>query len=190
MTPYYQAGGITIYHGDCLQLLPQLALVLDGVLIDPPYASGARTEAAKPSSGAMLRGRRWDKRSYGLGHGFRSQHELICHASRGVPTIYARGVGNVLACPRVANDEHPDPKPVGLLEALLPVVLPPGGLVCDPCMGTGATLVAARRRGARAIGIECEERYCEMAARRRQQAVLPLTWPAHVPEQVPLESAS
>lgn len=65
MNPYYDdpEAGITIYCGDCLDVLHFLADELAGkvqaVVTDPPYASGARTEAAKSTSGAMVRGARW-----------------------------------------------------------------------------------------------------------------------------------
>lgn len=63
---YYDNDGITIYHGDCLTILHELAGELAGkvqaCITDPPYASGARTEAAKPSSGAMVRGARWNSK--------------------------------------------------------------------------------------------------------------------------------
>lgn len=108
----------------------------------------------------------WDKGHFGLGNGFRSQHELVLHASRGVPTIYDRGTGNVLSCARARPVDHPSPKPVDLMARLMRVVVPPGGLILDPFAGSGSTLVAARANGYRAIGIEADESYGEIAANR------------------------
>ena len=239
MKPYYEADGITIYHGDALEVLGSIEGSVDAVLTDPPYASGARTEAAKSSSGAMVRGVKfnarpidndqmtttgfvwlmrqtalrcypllpdggsflsfidwrqwpnlvgaletcnyrvqgmvvWDKGSMGLGNGFRAQHELVCHASKGVPTIHDKGVGNVLGFPRQEPVDHPSPKPEGLVGRLLDVVTKPGDLVLDPFMGAGTTLRAAKDRGRRCVGIESVEAYCEIAAKRLAQGVLDL----------------
>jgi site-specific DNA-methyltransferase (adenine-specific) len=116
----------------------------------------------------------WDKGHFGLGNGFRSQHELVCHASKGVPTIYDKGRGNVLKWPREEPVDHPSPKPESLMMQLVEVVTPVGGIVLDPFMGSGTTLRAAKNCGRKAIGIEIEERYCEVAARRLAQEVLPL----------------
>lgn len=240
MKPYFDRDGISIFHGDTLEVLASLHDVTVAALVmDPPYASGTRHEAHKNASGAMLRGERWaakpiendqmttpgfiwlmrqvcyaarpmlidgasvlsfidwrqwpnllgavestnlrvngmvvwDKQSYGLGNGFRAQHELILHASKGTPRVESRSVGNVLAFKRADNEDHPSPKPVALMQTLLEVVTAPGELVLDPFMGGGATLRAALNLRRRCIGIEIEERHCDSAARRLSQLVLPL----------------
>lgn len=63
-------------------------------------------------------------------------------------------------------------KPVGLMERLITASTDPGQVVLDPFLGTGPTLMAAKRSGRKAIGIEIEEKYCEVAARRMAQEVL------------------
>lgn len=69
---------------------------------------------------------------------------------------------------------HPCPKPTDAWGWLVDKVCPPDGLVLDPFMGSGTTLVAAKNLGRKAIGIEIEERYCEIAAQRCSQGVLAL----------------
>lgn len=65
---------------------------------------------------------------------------------------------------------HPHEKPVELLSALIAKC--PSGALADPCAGSGSLGVAARLHGRRAVLVEADERYCEIAARRLDQGVL------------------
>lgn len=66
---------------------------------------------------------------------------------------------------------HPTQKPEALIKWCLILKWTPPGVVCDPYMGSGTTLRAAKDLGRKCIGIEIEEKYCEIAARRLQQEV-------------------
>lgn len=70
--------------------------------------------------------------------------------------------------------QHPTQKPLGILTPLILFSCPPDGMVLDPFMGSGSTLVAAKSLGRRAVGIETEEKYAEIAAERCRQEVLDL----------------
>lgn len=69
--------------------------------------------------------------------------------------------------------EHPSPKEVNHYARLVGMFTPEGGTVIDPFAGSGTTLIAAKREGRRAIGIELEEKYCEIAVKRLAQRMLP-----------------
>jgi len=69
--------------------------------------------------------------------------------------------------------EHPTQKPIDLIRWCITMVPGEPLTILDPFMGSGTTLRAAKDLGRKAIGIEIEERYCEIAARRLAQAVLP-----------------
>lgn len=76
--------------------------------------------------------------------------------------------------PNLERLDHPCPKPLPWMTWAVNRASRPGETVLDPFMGSGTTLLAAKNLGRKAIGIEIEERYCEIAAKRLAQEVLPL----------------
>ena len=72
------------------------------------------------------------------------------------------------------NGDHPTPKPEWLMKTLILASSGGGDLILDPFMGSGTTLRAAKDLGRYAIGIEIEEKYCEIAAKRMAQMVMAL----------------
>ena len=254
MVPYYDHAGITIYHGDCRDVVPSLSGV-SMTFTSPPYNTlGSRIP--KNPSGI------WGKTSVGRGfvdsvnsdgypddkdeceyqseqvaiveaigavtvpggtlfynHKCRWRDGVILHPvlwmrpsgwilreeliwNRGVSmTLNARmfapsderilwfdrpgaahtwnqpsgsallSVWNI-SIEKGSNKPHPVSFPVTMPARAISAVTNPGELVLDPFMGSGTTLRAAKDLGRRAIGIEIEERYCEMAAKRLGQEVL------------------
>ena len=217
--PYYEHGGITIYHGDCREIL--LNLSADALVMDPPYGiawnrglNSARWSKSQPGivgdgdtsvRDAVLAG--WlprpaivfgsdlapkpdatrqtlywlkpnDAGVYGSYLGFRRDVELVFLLGNLPKRPPAWSSVLRSAIPSIGNPTspagktgHPHAKPVDLMRQL---VLITTGIIADPFMGSGSTLVAAKELGRQAIGIEIEERYCEIAARRLSQEVLPL----------------
>jgi site-specific DNA-methyltransferase (adenine-specific) len=74
---------------------------------------------------------------------------------------------------RGEGNDHPTVKPIKLMQYLITLALPPDGVLIDPFAGSGTTGRAAKEMGRKAVLIEMEERYCEIAANRMAQTVLP-----------------
>ncbi len=72
----------------------------------------------------------------------------------------------------VRGNTHPTVKPLSLMVWLITLASPPNSVILDPFMGSGTTLIAARKLGRKCIGIEIEEKYCEIAVKRLSQGVL------------------
>lgn len=95
-------------------------------------------------------------------------------AYTGTTTRFPRSVQRFNTVNSAHKPVHPTQKPVALLEYLILTYTNPGDTVLDFTMGSGTTLLAAKNLGRRAIGIELEERYCEVAVRRLGQEVMEL----------------
>jgi site-specific DNA-methyltransferase (adenine-specific) len=223
--PYWQGDGITLYHGDCREVLPTLTPgSVDLVMTDPPFSVPVKYEDAKgvhprswgdllvmepffqdvfakirrvvkdsgqtyiccdgvtypvfqkiayplwPQSQPLV----WYKPTGRRGRGWQHAHELILHL-RTPETVYGEGwrqdVIGIMPV-RTLNRQHPAEKPGDLWSFLSEGMPKPAYTVLDPFVGAGGLLEWAKARGLSAIGIEIEERYCEMAARRLDQGVL------------------
>jgi DNA modification methylase len=83
--------------------------------------------------------------------------------------------GKASATDRGENNTHPTVKPSDLMRWLCVLTrTPTGGTVLDPFMGSGTTIYAAKESGRKAIGVDLDEEYCEIAAKRCSQGVLDL----------------
>ena len=114
----------------------------------------------------------WDKGNHTAGdlkHEHGRRWEGVCFYP-GPDHEFIRRTADILRHPKASSTDHPTAKPVGLLVNILAANV--GDVVLDPFMGSGSALLAARNLGRRSIGIEVEEKYCEIAAQRLQQEVL------------------
>lgn len=203
MKPYYQAGGITIYHGDCRDVLPGLTERPALVLTDPPYGIGF---ASQPTKWQRLAGQApeyWDENTiidlaklvgcadvqivwggnyYPLppSRGWLSWFKPDAPPSMASFELAwtnldknARQISHSISATNAERVGHPTQKPLRVMRwSIKYAELSTNALILDPFMGSGSTLRAAKDMGMRAIGIELDERYCEMAANRMSQEVM------------------
>ena len=202
MTPYYSDDLVTIYHGDCREWMPEADVIVTdppyGIALvqnpprptirpvhgdDQPFDPAHLLERNVPTVlfGANHYASRlpdskgwfcWDKatrdgldlRQAEVEFGwtdFLPRPKMLRHMWSGAFRDSERGASF-----------HPTQKPVALMGWVLSWC--PDGSVLDAYMGSGSTLLAAKSLGRHAIGIEIEERYCEIAATRCSQEVLGL----------------
>jgi hypothetical protein len=246
MNPYYADDSVTLYHGDCRDVLPRLEPV-DHVITDPPYS--AHVHAKVRRGGSMyapdaLEGvkrpvistsqvlgfdaladnqrtaaaeqfirlaRRWvltfsdlesahlwraalcpplDYVRTGLWHKLGATPQFTgdrpataCEAitiahpkgkkkwnGGGSHAIWEHGVA------RGRDRVHPTQKPEPLMLELVSLFTDAGDVVLDPFAGAGTTLIAAKRLGRKAIGIESNQTHCDAIVARCRQAALPDLW--------------
>ena len=212
MVPYYDHAGITIYHGDCREIVRGLSFT-GIVLTDPPYGISHPTDYNARGRGSAAPCKDYSP-VYGDGEPFDprwlldigSAHILwggnyfcnllpivngwlvwdkerpedldqaTCELAwtdcvKGVRRF--RWLWNGMIRKGSEKLEHPTQKPVALMKWCLSTRWTSEPVpVLDPFMGSGTTLRAAKDLGRRAIGIEIEERYCEIAVKRMAQEVL------------------
>lgn len=117
----------------------------------------------------------WDKQWIGPGgtQGLRPSYELVCLFARPDFAIPDRGTPDLWAHKTGGHkpNGHPAEKPVDLIRRIIRTS-GNAGVVLDPFMGSGTTLVAAQAEGVKAIGIEAEARWCELAVKRLSQVGL------------------
>lgn len=214
MTPYYYDDLVTIYHGDCREILPALPKA-DLILTDPPYGLGdkwqggggkhtrtswrfdpkearawdahearAVTALATAAKYVVIWGGNyyalpparcwfiWDKKQNDQ---WTTGQAEMAWTNLDRPIRVFR-MSQVEAHTEMVHKQHPTQKPLSLMRWCIAMLREPSlSMVVDPFMGSGTTLVAAKDFGVKSIGIERDERYCEIASRRCSQEVLGLS---------------
>jgi site-specific DNA-methyltransferase (adenine-specific) len=203
MTPYYQDDSVTIYHGDCHEMVPQLGR-FDLLLTDPPYGIGFGAKHTKWSANRGVVLGNWDLEipdvkwllEYGDvsciwggdRFGLPIRRCWLAWIKPDAPPTFtsfelawtsldrpARWIQHSISATNSERVGHPTQKPLRVITWSIQQIAPDSKTILDPFMGSGTTLRAAKDLNRKAIGIELEEKYCEIAAMRMQQEVLDLT---------------
>ena len=199
MKPYYQDEWVTIYHGDCREILPQLPKV-DLVLTDPPYGITKAEWDVVPSTETFgklfnISERQiifgghfmdlpskdgwiiWDKMPF-LKNGNQAELLWTSFLKKNI-IIDFRYAGNVVGDTKRPNYKREktvftSEKPFEFVTLLIDKYSNKNDLILDPFLGSGTTAYCAKKLNRRCIGIELEEKYCEIAAKRCSQSVMRL----------------
>ena len=126
------------------------------------------------------------KDRWGFGQFTRAQHETPYLLAKGHPKPPARAVSDVFDWVSASPLLHPNQKPLGAIATVIATYASRAAALLDPFCGCGTTLVAARMLGIHAVGIEIEERFCEVAALRLSQRIFDFTAPQTAPRQLTL----
>ena len=199
---YYRDSAVTIYHGDCREIVPTLGR-FDLLLTDPPYGLGDKWQGGTWGANPMYAdARRWDQRpeDSDIAALLTTATNAILWGGNYFTMPPCRGFLLWVKTPPMdtmadaefawtsfdrpakafvghrnpdGKRDHPTQKPLGLLTWCLGLV-PDAQTVLDPFAGSGTTGRAAKDLGRKAVLIEREEKYCEIAARRMGQEVLAL----------------
>jgi DNA modification methylase len=206
--PYYQDDAVTLYHGDCREIVPHLGR-FDLLLTDPPYGinrAGMRPSTSRHGGRKAYEDLGWDGATpsgetlelllsacdnqviWGanyfpaalppsMGWFVWDKGQDICSSDCELAFTSRTGALRRKVLNRVSlmkdGAEHPTQKPVELMTWCLSF-FPDAQTILDPFAGSGTTGRAAKDLGRKCVMIEREERYCEIAARRMLQEVLPL----------------
>lgn len=207
ITPYYQDDYVTLYHGDCRDILPHLEQV-DLVLTDPPYGierfskgfGGTRFK----NYGAEKDGIVWDvtptsdliheviaagREAIVWGMNYlpapRTEHFLVWSKHQPLDNFASAELAwtnikktkvfdlSILSHNQTKFGGHPTEKPVQLFRWCIELANN-AKTILDPFAGAGTTLRAAKDMNRKSIGIEREQKYCDVIVRRLRQEVLPL----------------
>lgn len=190
----WQQGDVTLYHGDCLNILPTLeAGSVDAVVTDPPYPDYHTDKYAQADIGFLAA---WPCRQLVFwsakcefpldytaihiwrktGVGCASMYERIFERNghRAYRVFSGNPISNEFNA-KVSRDTywgHPSQKPLSVIIDLVMLICPDGATVLDPFMGSGTTGVACVQTGRKFIGIEIDARYFEIAKRRISEAMM------------------